>query len=319
MYHIYLRINTSLVELAVSLIHGIRRVQGTIHQSICFSILSDRFRCHGCLLQPLSGILSSQLARSTSRHPASHSPRRPNASSSRAARDASAGNHDSAPPPPSSVASTVQMVNIKAHVPLVLDLGDSNYSQWRWLFDTVFGKFGLRDHISSTSHPRRNDPDWVMVDECIINWLYTSVSSPLFKMIMDPDHTARDVWCTIRGIFRDNANSRAVYLEVEFCTLFQGDLTVNEYYTRLKDLVDNLRDIGKPISNTDQVLNLIRGLNPKLSASSSWRNFARTRKLARLLLRPCTPAALPTAPPRRPQLRLMLMDPTPVATPLAIA
>jgi hypothetical protein len=158
------------------------------------------------------------------------------------------------------------MVNIKAHVPLVLDLGDSNYSQWRRLFDTVFSKFGLRD-ISSTGHPCRNDPDWVKVDECIVNWLYTSVSTPLFKMIMDPDHTAHDVWRTIHGVFHDNTNSRAVYLEAEFRTLFQGDLTVNEYCTRLKDLADNLRDIGKPISNTDQVLNLIRGLNPKLSTS----------------------------------------------------
>jgi hypothetical protein len=55
--------------------------------------------------------------------------------------------------PPAPVASSViQVVNIRNHVPITLDLEDGNYSQWRCFFDSVLGKFGLtRPH--SRSHP----------------------------------------------------------------------------------------------------------------------------------------------------------------------
>ena len=38
---------------------------------------------------------------------------------------------------------------------------------------------------------------------------------------------------------------------------------MNDYYTQLKRLADQLRDIGHPVSEPSQVLNLLRGLNPR--------------------------------------------------------
>jgi hypothetical protein len=55
---------------------------------------------------------------------------------------------------------------------------------------------------------------------------------------------------------------RAVYLEAELRSLQQGDMSINEYCTKLKRLADQLRDIGHPVSEPSQVLNLLRGLNP---------------------------------------------------------
>jgi hypothetical protein len=40
-------------------------------------------------------------------------------------------------------------------------------------------------------------------------------------------------------------------------------MTINAYCTKLKRLADQLRDIGHPVSEPNQVLNLLRGLNPK--------------------------------------------------------
>jgi hypothetical protein len=37
----------------------------------------------------------------------------------------------------------VQTVNIHNHVPMLLDLLDSNYSLWRCLIEFALGKFGL--------------------------------------------------------------------------------------------------------------------------------------------------------------------------------
>lgn len=64
-------------------------------------------------------------------------------------------------------------------------------------------------------------------------------------------------------MFRDNQLHRAVYLEAKFRSLYQGDTSMLEYTSRLKQLADALRDIGQPVSEQSQVLNLLCVLNPK--------------------------------------------------------
>ncbi|XP_066385453.1 uncharacterized protein [Miscanthus floridulus] len=45
--------------------------------------------------------------------------------------------------------------------------------------------------------------------------------------------------------------------------MVQGDMCINDYCTKLKRIADQLRDIGHPVSEPSQVINLLRGLNPK--------------------------------------------------------
>ena len=54
-----------------------------------------------------------------------------------------------------------------------------------------------------------------------------------------------------------------MYLEAELRSLQQGDMTINDYYTKLKRLAGQLCDIGHAVSEPSQVLNLLRGLNPR--------------------------------------------------------
>jgi hypothetical protein len=66
--------------------------------------------------------------------------------------------------------TVLQTVSIKNHVPVELDLTESNYSEWRCFFDAFIGKFGLTSHLtSSPTTANRRDPDWVMVDQCILS------------------------------------------------------------------------------------------------------------------------------------------------------
>jgi hypothetical protein len=60
-------------------------------------------------------------------------------------------------PPTTTV---LQTVNIKSHVPVVLELTEPNYDEWRTFFDAFIGKFGLGDHLSSLPTPaQRHDRD----------------------------------------------------------------------------------------------------------------------------------------------------------------
>jgi hypothetical protein len=163
-------------------------------------------------------------------------------------------------PQPASLA-VIQTVNIRNHVPLILDLSDSNYSQWRCLLDSVLGKFGLASHVRAPPLINDRDAEWRQIDCCLVNWLYTTVNKPVFDLVYQPDADAFTVWSAIESLFRDNEMQRAVLLEAEFRSVVQGSLSITDYCSKLKKLADNLRDVGHPVSEPSQVLNLIRGLN----------------------------------------------------------
>ncbi|XP_066310801.1 uncharacterized protein [Miscanthus floridulus] len=121
------------------------------------------------------------------------------------------------PTPPVAV---LQTVNIKSHVPVVLELANPNYDEWRCFFDAFLGKFNLVSHISSPPTPEQcHDPDWIVVDQCIVSWLYISIAKDVRNIVRAPKAMAYRIWQAIREQFRDNELHRAVYLEAEFRNL----------------------------------------------------------------------------------------------------
>ncbi|CAN6249352.1 unnamed protein product [Urochloa humidicola] len=86
------------------------------------------------------------------------------------------------PPQPASLAM-VQTVNIRSHGPILLDLQDPNYSQWRCFFDSILGKFGLDDLVKSPTPIAQRTAEWRQIDCSIVNWLYTTVNKNVFDII----------------------------------------------------------------------------------------------------------------------------------------
>jgi hypothetical protein len=106
-------------------------------------------------------------------------------------------------PQPASLA-VLQPVNIRNHVPILLDLLESNYSQWRCLFDSVLGKFGLIGHVRSPPPILDRDAEWQQIDCCVTNWIYTTVTKNVFDLIYKPNTSAFTIWSDVEGLFRDN-------------------------------------------------------------------------------------------------------------------
>jgi len=173
----------------------------------------------------------------------------------------SVGDDAPANTPPTAV---LQTVNIKSHIPVVLELATPNYDEWRCFFDAFLGKFGLTSHVSSPpTADQRHDPDCRVVDQCILSWLYNSIAKDVRDIVRHPKATAYRVWVAIHDQFRDNELHRAVYLETEFQNMVQGDMDITQYTGRLKQLADALYDVGQPVRETSQVLNMLRGLSSK--------------------------------------------------------
>lgn len=128
------------------------------------------------------------------------------------------------------------------------------------------------------------NPDWIMIDQSVVNWLYTIISSTLVKIVMQPDDTAYSVWHTIERVFKDNQVSRAVYLEAEFRSLQQGEMAVTQYCTKLKSLADQLHVVGQLVKEDNQVVNMLCG--PQQASSRRHCPHHRERYAAVLHARP---------------------------------
>ncbi|XP_045087254.1 uncharacterized protein [Aegilops tauschii subsp. strangulata] len=105
------------------------------------------------------------------------------------------------------------------------------------------------------------DVEWTQIDQCIVSWLYTTVSNDILHIIIKPSDTAANAWTVIVELFLDNRLQRAIFAKREFHNVVQGDLSVTAFCSRLKCLSDTLRDVGSPVSDQDMLLALINGLN----------------------------------------------------------
>jgi hypothetical protein len=142
-------------------------------------------------------------------------------------------------------------------------MDEGNYGQWHLFFDSTLSKFRLEGHVRSPTLSDERDRKWRMVDSCIVNWILATVSKGVFDVIRRDHHDAFSLWHAVEGLFQDNELQRTVYLEAEPRSLQQGDMSTNDYCTKLKCIADRLHDIGHPVSEPSQVLNLLRGLNPQ--------------------------------------------------------
>jgi hypothetical protein len=106
------------------------------------------------------------------------------------------------------------------------------------------------------------DPDWFIVDQCLVNWIYNTVRD-VMRIIRVPGATAYTIWAAVVYLFRDHQLHRAVYLEAEYHSLYQGGLSITDYNAKLKEIADALRDLEQPVPEPFQVLNMLRGLNGK--------------------------------------------------------
>lgn len=120
-------------------------------------------------------------------------------------------------------------VAVKSHVPVLLDLKSPNYTKWSSFFKSMCGKFGLMSHIDGSAPAQPDNTNWEQADYAVLSWLYGSVGDDVLDAAMEPDQTAHALWVAIETLFRDNKESRAIFLSNQFHSLVQGDLSIADY------------------------------------------------------------------------------------------
>ncbi|XP_020186658.1 uncharacterized protein [Aegilops tauschii subsp. strangulata] len=156
----------------------------------------------------------------------------------------------------------LQALRIRDHILVTLDCEKENYGIWSRQFLTALSKFGLRDHIDGS--PAQGTSDWALNDFAIVSWYDATVTASTLAIVEPRNATAISLWRAIRSVFRDNRDTRAIYLCDEFHGFNQGDLSVVEYTSKMKEMADMLGDLASRVRDRDLVHNVLRGLNEQV-------------------------------------------------------
>jgi hypothetical protein len=90
---------------------------------------------------------------------------------------------DASCPVSGATIDSIQTVNIHSHVPIIMELNDPNFSDWRMFFDSALGKFSLDVHVSALTPIIDCDANWYKVDQCIVNWMYSTCSPKILHIV----------------------------------------------------------------------------------------------------------------------------------------
>nr|CAE05417.1 OSJNBa0035I04.5 [Oryza sativa Japonica Group]CAE05956.3 OSJNBb0088C09.15 [Oryza sativa Japonica Group] len=158
-------------------------------------------------------------------------------------------------------------IAVKSHVPISLELRNPNYNKWKAFFRSMCGKFGLLDLLDAAP-PANPDAAWEQANCYLRSRLFGSVADDVLDLAMEPDQSARDLWIAIDNLFQANKEPCTIYLHHEFHSMTQGDLSVADYCQRMKTAADALRDISHPVTESQLVLNLLRGVNSRFTSTA---------------------------------------------------
>ncbi|XP_068477378.1 uncharacterized protein [Phaseolus vulgaris] len=134
--------------------------------------------------------------------------------------------------------------------PLVSPVLDaSNYHSWSRLILTTLNAKNKVEFVLGT-HPypvkdHQNFPIWNKCNNMVVSWLVHSVSLPIQQSIIWMD-SALDIWNDLKTRYSQGDLSRISDLQLEVASLNQGNLSVTEYFTKLRIIWDELNNF-RPI------------------------------------------------------------------------
>lgn len=154
-----------------------------------------------------------------------------------------------------------------------LDGSKVTYSSWVKLFRFHAIAYKVLDHLNDTLAPADTDPSyesWKELDALVSQWIYSTISDDLLVRVLDTEASARTTWLKLEKIFLSNKQAKAATLETRFVNLTLAACnSVDDYCQQLKDLANQLVDVGQPVPEKRLVLQLVRGLSPEFDTTAA--------------------------------------------------
>jgi hypothetical protein len=156
--------------------------------------------------------------------------------------------------------------NIHSLVSVTLDLSSRHYTRWHDNVLLTLGRYSLSDHVLlDTTYI--SVLAWDRMDNVIKLWIWGTNSPDLQFITQQCSHMAHDAWLAIENHFLGNRETRTLHIDATFRSFVQGDLSINDYFQKMKRFTDSLADLSVNITDRVLVLNVLRGLNKTSNTS----------------------------------------------------
>ena len=147
-----------------------------------------------------------------------------------------------------------------AHVKLSVKLDDKNFKQWKQQIDGVVRGHKLQRFVTVPVIPQRSpvtsDPnlsevtdaylDWEQQDALVCTWLLSTISDSLLPKLVDYTH-AWQVWTEVHRYFAVQLTTKARQLRSELRRLSKGNLNIEAFMARVREINDSLISVGDPV------------------------------------------------------------------------
>ncbi|RVW61330.1 Retrovirus-related Pol polyprotein from transposon RE1 [Vitis vinifera] len=158
---------------------------------------------------------------------------------------------------------------------LPMKLDRTNYILWKSQIDNVVFANGFEDFIDGSSicpdkelSSGLNNPAfvaWRRQDRTILNWLYSSLTPAIMAQIIG-HNSSHSAWNALEKTFSSSSRARIMQLRLKLQSTKKGSLSMIDYIMKVKGAADSLAAIGEPVSEQDQVMNLLGGLGSDYNA-----------------------------------------------------
>ncbi|KAI0494798.1 hypothetical protein KFK09_024941 [Dendrobium nobile] len=143
-------------------------------------------------------------------------------------------------------------------------LTSDNYAIWRIQVLQQFTANGYAGHLTGAS-PSPTDPTtpafnrWQLVDNNLLSALFSTISPSILPYVITAK-TAQEVWQVLERRLQPTCRSRIIQLKNELHHVQMKDLTMQQYLSHIKSIVDNIAASGSTVDPEDIIIHILNGL-----------------------------------------------------------
>ena len=101
--------------------------------------------------------------------------------------------------------------------------------------------------------------EWHEKTRRVLHWLSVCVSDAMIGHIQECTN-AKDAWDTLVKLYGTTTLARKMQLKQELSNVKKGNLSINDYVLKVRNIVEKLGSIGVAVEDEDMVLVVLNGL-----------------------------------------------------------
>jgi histone deacetylase 1/2 len=102
--------------------------------------------------------------------------------------------------------------------------------------------------------------EWEAKDQQILSFILSSLSRDIMTQVAKAE-TAAEAWQAIEAMFASQTRARAVNLRIALTTTKKGNMSVTDYFAKMKSFSDDMAAAGRSIEDEELVEHILTGLN----------------------------------------------------------